>query len=277
MKHGQRVVLTVLLSSVVAAALPAVAQISAEDLARRDELESFLEQAELVDAKQLSKSEGVTRPYKLTLKLGELQRNALWKNPEGRTGGFIEGWKYEIAAYRMDKHLDLNRVPPTTERRYRNDRGSCQLWVAAWMDLAQMTEKKLDPPADKVGQWNDSVYLQRAFDNLIGNEDRHLRNILLTEDWRMILIDHSRAFRTSKKFTKRLIFDAKHPDGPKLMKRLPREFIEKIKALDADGIEQIVGDYLTEGEIEAVLLRRDLILAEVDRLIAKNGEPATLY
>jgi hypothetical protein len=93
----------------------------------------------------------------------------------------------------------------------------------------------------------------------------------------MILIDHSRAFRTSKKFTKRLIFDAKHPDGPKLMKRLPREFIEKIKALDADGIEQIVGDYLTEGEIEAVLLRRDLILAEVDRLIAENGEPATLY
>jgi hypothetical protein len=277
MKHGRRFILTVFLSIAAAAAAPATAQLSAEDLAQRDELESFLQQAELVDAKQMSKSEGVTRPYKLTLKLGDLQRNALWKNPEGRTGGFIEGWKYEIAAYRMDKHLGLNRVPPTVQRRFRNDRGSCQLWVAAWMDLAQMTEKKLDPPADKLGHWNDSVYLQRAFDNLIGNEDRHLRNILLTEDWRMILIDHSRAFRSSKKFTKRLIFDAKHPDGPKPMKRLPRTFIEKIKALDADGVEQIVGDYLTDNEIEAVLLRRDLILAAVDRLIAENGEPATLY
>ena len=77
-------------------------------------------------------------------------------------------------------------------------------------------------PGNLVRQFNRSVYLQRAFDNLIANEDRHLGNILITEDWRMILIDHSRSFRFSKKHRTRLIFTEKHREGPKPMKRLPR-------------------------------------------------------
>ncbi len=191
--------------------------------------------------------------------------------------GFVEGWKYEIAAYELDKYLGTNMVPPTVAKRFKGSLGSAQLWLDVWIDFEQMTAQGLTPPGNRVDNFNKRVYLQRAFDNLIANEDRHLRNILLTEDWKMILIDHSRSFRFSKKHQKSLIFTERHREGPKLMKRLPKEFIEKVKSLDLEKMNELVGEWLTEDEIAAVLVRKELILEEVDRLVKEYGERATLY
>lgn len=253
------------------------AQFTAEQVAEDAEICRFLEQAEVKDSEQMPQSEGVTEPYKLTLVHDGTERLALWKNPRGRVGGFLEGWQYEIAAYRLDRYLGLNMVPPTVERRYEGARGSCQVWVDFWLNMRDKAAQKVDPPGDKVRDFNRAVYLQRAFDNLIANEDRHLGNILITEDWRMILIDHSRSFRSTGRHKKRLIFSAKHPEGPKIMRKLPRAFVEKIESLDAAKVQEVVGEYLTEKEVEALLARKELILAEVDRLIQKNGEAAVLY
>ena len=93
----------------------------------------------------------------------------------------------------------------------------------------------------------------------------------------MVLIDHSRSFRTSKKFTKKLIYDEKYKEGPRLMKELPRPFYEKVKALDPEIIREVVGDYLKDKEIEAILLRRDLIVKWVDKRIEELGEAKVLY
>jgi hypothetical protein len=125
-----------------------------------------------------------------------------------------------------------------------------------------------------VFHFNRAYYLQRAFDNLIANEDRHQNQYLITEDFRMLLIDHSRSFRTSGKFTKNLINTKKNR---KEMKQLPAEFVEKLRALDFDMIREAVGEYLTDKEIEAVLKRRDLILKEVDARIEDLGEDKVLY
>ena len=125
------------------------------------------------------------------------------------------------------------------------------------MSLADKVEKKLKILSYKILSWNRAIYLQRTFDNLIANEDRHQKNIRITGDWRMILIDHSRSFRFSKRHQKKLIFTEKHPEGPKLMKRLPRAVVDKIKALDLDKMNELCGEYLTEPEITAVLARRE--------------------
>ena len=93
----------------------------------------------------------------------------------------------------------------------------------------------------------------------------------------MILIDHSRSFRTSGKFAKRLIYDEKYKEGPRLMKELPRAFVEKLKALDIDTIKGVVGEYLTDKEIEFVLIRRDLIIEWLENHIKKEGEDKVLY
>ena len=192
--------------------------------------------------------------------------------------GYVEGWRFEVAAYRLDKLLELGRIPPTIERRFNENRGSCQLWLEGCISLKQKDEQKLRTPPVHLLGWNRSTYLQRAFDNLIANEDRHMNQILISQpDFRMLLIDHSRSFRTSKKFIQGLIYTAKHREGPKLMKELPRAFVDGVKALTAETIRAAVGDYLTDEEIAAVLARRDLILAEVDRLIKENGEGQVLY
>jgi len=61
------------------------------------------------------------------------------------------------------------------------------------------------------------------------------------------------------------------------MKSLPRAFVESLKLLDVELMKEIIGNYLSDEEIEAVLIRRDLILDEIARLIEKYGEDNVLY
>lgn len=255
-----------------AGAAPLLAQFDERELARRPEWETFLAEAEIVSAKQMTEDQGVTEPYQLTLRLGAVERQALWKNPEGRQGGFWEGWTYEIAAYRIDKLLGVNCVPPTAMRRFNKNRGSIQLWVDTWMDVKKKEEEGIKVPGASLAHWNRMTYLQRAFDNLIANEDRHQKNLLITETWKLLLIDHSRSFRTSKRFTRQLQFGDEQP-----MKQLPRSFVAKLRELDKATLSEAVGDVLRDGEIEAVMARRQLILDVIDRDIAARGERAVLW
>jgi hypothetical protein len=258
------------------AALAAL-QFLPDELAQRARFEEFLKTAEVVGSKQLVGSEAVTSPWVLTLKLGDVTHRGLWKNAQGRMGGYWEGWTYEIAAYLLDKHLGIGLVPPTVERRFHDERGSCQYWVDDCLSLRDREQKKIKMPPAKVMGWNRATYLQRLFDNLIANEDRHMNQILITPDWRMVLIDHSRSFRTSGRFTKSLLYSAKNPEGPKLMSQLPRTVVDKVKSLDFGVVKAVVGPYLSDEEIRAVLIRRDLILAEIDRLVSANGESQVFY
>jgi len=258
--------------------LPVFTQFKDEEVAERGKWEEFLKTADIVDSEQPFKAwEAVTQPWKLTLEKDGITKNAIWKNPQGRMKGYMENWKWEIAAYCLDKHLGLRMVPPTVERRFQGNRGSCQLWVESKMSLKDKYEQKIKTPSYKIFYWNRALFLQRAFDNLIANEDRHQNQFLITEDWRMLLIDHSRSFRTSKKFTKKLIYDEKYHEGPRLMKELPRQFYEKLNSLDAGTIQETVGEYLTEQEVECVLIRRDLIVDWVEQRIKKLGEEKVLY
>ena len=254
-----------------------IAQFTQEELAERSKWEEFLKDAEIVSFYQQKSREAVTEPWTLTLEKDGIKRNALWKDVEGRSKGSLENWKWEIAAYRLDKYLGLNMVSPTVERRFQGNRGSCQIWAEYWIKATVKNEKKIKVPSYKIDFYNKANYLRWAFDNLIGNEDRHSGNIFITKDWRIILPDHSRSFRTSRKFTKKLIYTEKHKEGPKIMKELPRAFVEKLKSLNFELISDIVGEYLTEKEINAVILRRGLILKVIDERIKELGEDKVLY
>jgi hypothetical protein len=250
------------------------AQFLPEELEKRAEWEAFLTDAEVTASEQMGGSQAVTNPWVIEMEKDGIQGKALWKNPEGRMKGFMENWRWEIAAYRMDKLLGLNMVPPTVEKRYRGDRGSCQLWIGGTITLKQKVQDKIKTPPHRVFYWNRALYLQRAFDNLIANDDRHQNQYLITEDFRMVLIDHSRSFLTTKKYTRKLIFTKK---SGKEMKQLPRAFWEKLLALDAATIKEAVGEYLTDKEIDAVLTRRDMIKKEVEDRIKEHGEEKVLY
>ena len=273
----QKNILTVVFTFFLALSYNSFAQFTKEELAERAKWEAFLKTAEII--KHADIPQGVTKPIRLYLKKGDTDASGAWKNPKGIQGGFLEGWEYEIAAYQMDKLLELNMVPPTVEREFEGKKGSLQLWVEAEFSLLDIMEEKIPMPSS--GPAFDNIqktkYLTRAFDSLIANEDRTQQNIFYTKDWRVILIDHSRSFRSSKKFNKQLMFGRNGIMGNKPFRQLPRAFVEKIKTLDFDAIKEAVGPYLKDEEIKAILTRKELILAETDEMIKEKGEENVLY
>jgi len=258
-------------------ATAAFGQIPASDIAERARWEDFLRTGEITEQRQMGDEEGVTNPWVLTLAKDGVTRRALWKNPQGVQRGVLEGWKYEIAAYLLDKHFGLNMVPPTVERRFRGRAGSCQLWISDTRDIESLLKQGQSPPAERDRAYRRALFIQQAFDNLIGNEDRNWGNLLVTPDWQVIFIDHSRAFRTTPAFKTGLPFSAAaHPDV-QVMRELPRSFVEKMRVLDEPGLQAVVGGYLTREEMRAVLARRDLLVKEIDGLIKTYGEDKVLY
>jgi len=255
------------------------AQLTAAEQADYDKWEDFLRTAKVVAQEQLAGDKAVTNPWVLTLEKDGVEHKAVWKNVMGeRIRGYKETWKGEIAAYRLSRHLGLHMVPATVEREFQGDRGSCQIWVDSWNNMETILKKKLSPPGIKSLYFTRGLCLQRAFDNLISNEDRHQRNYLVMDDWRMILIDHSRSFRTTKKFTTKLIYDENFKEGPQfIMATLPRAFVEALKALTPETVRTVVAEYLTDEELAATMARRDLIIAWLDKRIAELGEERVLY
>jgi hypothetical protein len=256
---------------------PVFAQFTPQELVEREKWEEYLKKAKVIEAVQMDPEKGITQPWKLTLEREGIRRNAVWKDVQGNQLGFLENWKWEIAAYALDKYLGLNMVPPTIERRYWGNRGSIQLWIDAEMSLREKNQQGIATPPDEIQNWNRSMCRQRLFDNLIANEDRHQGNYLITTDWRIILIDHSRTFRTEKQFTEDLIFDEDHPDGPLVMYFVSAQVLNKVKALNKKILKKTTGKYLSGKEINAVLNRRDLVLKEIDRLIQKYGRDEVIY
>lgn len=271
----RKVFLSFILLSFLATSLLIYGQFTVDELTQRGEIEEFLKTAEIVKHDKIP--DGVTSPTKLYLKGGEKECCGAWKNPKGKQLGFIEGWQYEIAAYEMDKLLGIHMIPPTVERKFRNKSGSLQFWIDNTINEITRVRKKLKIPGPRYSRWVKQKYLQRAFDSLIGNEDRHQRNILYTEDWRTILIDHSRAFRYTWQFRIQLIFGKNGIQGNKPFRTLPRFFVEKVRSLDYETIKATVGPYLTEEEIDSVLKRQVLLLKEIDEMIKERGEDQVLY
>lgn len=252
-------------------------QFTSLEISERERWEIFLRDADVIDQEQMKTRNAVTEPWKLTLEKDGITRKALWKDIQGEQRGFMEGWKYEIAAYKLDKFLDLNMVPPTIEKKFREKSGSCQFWIDSKMDLRTRIQQNIPVPAEHARSFERAGYLQQAFDNLIGNIDRHMGNVLITEDWRAILIDHSRAFRTEEQYNKQLLFKGLSDEQNFIMKELPRTFVEKLKLLDFDLTKQIVGPYLNEEEIRSLVQRKELLLEYIERRIQKFGENAVLY
>lgn len=250
------------------------AQFRPEELATRPRWEGFLKKAEVVTV--VNVGEGITKPLKIELRLGETEAGGAWKCVSGSPKGFTDDWRYEVAAYQLDKLLGLGMVPPTVERRIKGRRGSLQLWCDIAMNELARNKGNITVPEDRLDHVRKMTSLCRAFDSLIANIDRTQQNLCYTADWRLVLIDHSRAFRWKRFYVDQLIYGR---DGmrKKDLVPLPRWFVENLKILTLENIRKAVGNYLKFDEIKAVLQRQKLILKEVEELAAERGEENVLY
>jgi len=258
----------------------ALAQFKPEQIAQRDAQEEFLLTADILRSEPIG--EGVTKPFKLYLGKAGIESKAVWKNPSGVQFGYLEGWQYEIAAYRLDKLLGLNMIPPAVEREFQGKKGALISWAENKHSLLKVVEQGIRIPDEAVERTEKAKWLTRAWDSLIANEDRTQQNVLYTEDWRTILIDHSRSFRSDGQFAKQLMFGmngikVSQQGTPWFFRRLPRAFVEKIKALTFENVKAAVGTTLKDKEIRAVIARKDLLLEEVTLMVKARGEAAVLY
>jgi hypothetical protein len=160
--------------------------------------------------------------------------------------------------------LGLDNVPPATLRTIKGTKGSIQIWVEHAMTDEDKTKKNIQPPDDQ--QWQKQVQIMNVFDQLIFNTDRNRGNILIDPNWKLWMIDHTRAFRR--------IPDLMKADSLKLCER---NLYHNLQNLDEATVRQRLKDYLTSYEFDALFKRRKMILDRYAKLIAEKGEDKVLY
>lgn len=185
--------------------------------------------------------------------------------PQGFELNFRDSYKFNIAAYSLSRLLGLNMTPVSVERSVKG-KPSAMTW---WVDNVAMTEKtrflkKLDPPDRR--HWNRQMYTVRVFDELIYNTDRNLGNIVITEEWKIWMIDHTRAFRTHKRLRR-----------PQNLRKCDRKLLESLRSLTYEQLHHELGPYLKRLEVAAIVSRRDLIVELFEREIKEKGESAVLF
>jgi len=232
--------------------------------------EEFLRNAKVVDRKPLGT--GVTRPDRLTLSDGARIHRAIFKTIHERklgmqrleAGGyefdFRDSWRSEVAAYELDKLLDLGLVPPTVERRIGGRTGSLQLWVEGAMTEDERRQKGLEAP--DASAWNAQMHRLRLLHQLTYNSDfRNVKNVLVDPAFRVYAVDSSRAFRIQPELM-----------APGDLVRFSRAVLERLEALDRAAIEAGLGHWVEKMQIDGLLARRDKIVALVRERVAEGGE-----
>ena len=120
-------------SSIVAAGRSADAQAAAAACSNtwtghEAEIEKAL--LEVPVAKMEKIGTGVTNPFKATAEPGTPVARFAWKPlAPGYKSGFMESYKAEIAAYQLDRMLDLHMVSPVVERTIDKKTGAAVYWI----------------------------------------------------------------------------------------------------------------------------------------------------
>lgn len=238
------------------------------------ETERFLREAPI--ARLGKRLGGVTYSRQAILEADGITRFAVWKTIDEKRAGltefagrgaelnFQDSWRTEIPAYELDKLLGLGMVPVTVARTYNGQHGSLQAWMDLGMAEAERLKKKISAPDAEA--WNRQMYKVRTFDNLIFNTDRHANNIWITKDWKIILIDHSRAFRP---------FDRLRTEED--LRRFSRSMLAAMEKLDAATLTERMSPHLDRYQIDGLLKRRDIIVARARRLAKEQGDAAVLF
>jgi hypothetical protein len=226
-----------------------------------EQKEDFLKTAEVLKSKAAAK--GITNTVRATMSDGALthdasiqkinEEKARFEGERGVELNFRDSYKFNIAAYRLGRMLGLgNMIPPSIERKFGGDNGAFTWWVEdVLMDEATRIQKKVEAP--NKDQFNRQYVIMQVFDNLIYNTDRNRQNILFDKDWRLWMIDHTRAFRTRTDLV-----------DPKALGRCDRLLLDNMKGLTFEKMKAELAPYLRDSEIKSILIRRDKIVAHFE-------------
>lgn len=179
--------------------------------------------------------------------------------------GFSNSYKYNVAAYVLDTHLEIGMVPVTVDRVIDGRTCAVTWWVDDFMMDESARADRQAPPPD-TGAWAGQMDTIRIFDQLIDNIERADDDLLITNDWKIWMIDHTRTFGTAGLVR-----------APETLERSSRSLLDKLRHLDEGSLRGLLGAYLTTDEIGGLAARAKSIVRWFDQRIEEHGAGAVLY
>ncbi len=240
--------------------------------ATREQMERFLLNARIVGVRPAGK--GVTNTTRLTLTDGSWIHDAHlqdidvykaeYRTKEGIEKNFRDSYKFNIAAYRLDKIMELGIVPVCVPRQVNGKPVALDWWVDnVQFDEEGRRDKNIEPPDPEL--WTRQLNTVRDFDQLIYNEDRNQGNLLIDTGWKLWAIDHSRSFRPTAAIR-----------DPKVLRRISGKMLAAMRALNVQVLRDNLLPYITEDDIQALIARRNLLVKFFENEITSKGEDAVL-
>jgi len=181
-----------------------------------------------------------------------------------------DSYKNEIAAYELNKVLDLHFVQPIVEREINDKRGSLSLFLEGFLREDQRRRKNIEPIDPE--RFKGTLEELRVFENLTNSralcQQRALEDIFIMqeENWKVWRVDFSEAFASASE----LITDCE-------ITCCSRRLFQNLQKLDSNVVKDKLSPYLGDHEIDALLKRKELIIEKIRRLIEEKGEDSVLF
>ena len=211
-----------------------------------EKLQQLLETGDIVSVE--TATSGIANSVPLTevrISDGKNTVNAVFHKRKGK--GFYPG----VAAYRMDRLLELDMVPVTVKREVKGNDGSLQFMPDNRTDEFERSASGQGGSASCpiMDQWA-AMYV---FDVLVYNEGRTQQRMLYDKStWRLMLSEHDRAF-------------AKRKGRPGHLKKanvtVSAGWKNVLSELSDQVLQDNLGDVLDKRRLSALTSRRDELLA----------------
>lgn len=233
-----------------------------------EEILDYLRTARIVSEKPIGV--GINDSKKLLLEKDGIEIHAVFREVEierrhAKIGErvhqvFRDSFRYESAAYELSRLLGLNNVPPAVPRMIKSRRGNVQIWLAPTLDE---TADDFRPP--NAAFWAQQLWSMYVFDNLVFNVDRNAGNVLVGSDYKLWLIDHTRAFQIEEDLLDDFVV------------RIDRRLWDRLVSLSDDDIRNAVAPHLGSREVRSLLARRAKLVDHIRSLVERRGENIIFY
>jgi hypothetical protein len=245
-------------------------------------LEEFLATAKVIGVKKVPI--GITQPRKLILEKDGIRMHAIfrhvdtfqrkWHSPDGKVKiDFHDFYMYELAAYRLGKLLGFDNIPPAVYRKFKardfssrklmgkmtSKTGTVQAWVEQAITERERQSQHLRPPNTLV--WMMQMQQMQLFDNLIFNDDRNQGNVLIDADWKVWLVDATRAFRPYGSLS-----------DPEKLRKIDSETWNRLRALRKEDFKLQLDGVLSGRLINCLAKRHQKLLVYIEAMIDERGE-----
>lgn len=226
----------------------------AEQLPERQMIQ-FLSEAPVTGCELLQR--GVRFAEVCDLEDDDLHMRAVFLTVDEQPGAVAEEpksvprtWRNEIAAYRLDRYLELDLVPATVERSIDGRKGSLQIWLEGAVDLPLLETYNQMHLLDGLER---PKLVAQAFSAWMDVHARaNVGKMLLPHESRLAIADSTKAFSTSRQLNPETVPDPCPSIPP------DRELF--LRSITAQKIREVVGPYLDREQIDALVVRRDLLL-----------------